>query len=401
MPAGRAENHAGSIRQLPSGHYGLQVMLGGQRHHVTGATKAEVREKRDALKARHRQQQLAPTRQDRQPVADYLRQWHALRRGTIEPSTWTRYGVEIAKRLVPTIGTRPLRALTADDVRTALQRMLEGHAPFTRAYAPRTVQYAYETLSLALKQAAQDGVVARNVAASVKPPKRPKTQARAFTADEVARLLAAATGDWRTLWLLALYSGLRLGELLGLAWTALDEEAGTVTVRQVLADDDEGGLSLRAYPKSAAGFRTVPLPAFVVEELRTHRQRQDAERAAASRWESAGDGLVFVSRFGTFLLRSNVARIFKQDCQAAGIAGRVHPHLCRHTFASHLLATRTPLPEVSYLLGHSSRSITLDVYGHFVHDGTGGGAADALTHAYRGAGRRSATNSTEQPQTGG
>jgi integrase len=248
MPAGRAENHAGSIRQLPSGHYGLQVMLGGQRHHVTGATKAEVREKRDALKERHRQQHLAHTRQDRQPVADYLRQWHALRRGTIEPSTWTRYGVEITKRLAPTIGGRPLRALTADDLRGALQQMLEGRAPFTRAYAPRTVQYAHETLSQALQQAVQDGVLARNVAASVKPPKLPKTQARAFNADEVTRLLAASGGDWHTLWLLALYSGLRLGELLGLAWTALDEEAGTVTVRQVLADDEEGGVSCVRQP---------------------------------------------------------------------------------------------------------------------------------------------------------
>jgi integrase len=386
MPAGRAENHAGSIRQLPSGHYGLQVMLGGQRHHVTGATKAEVREKRDALKERHRQQHLAHTRQDRQPVADYLRQWHALRRGTIEPSTWTRYGVEITKRLAPTIGGRPLRALTADDLRGALQQMLEGRAPFTRAYAPRTVQYAHETLSQALQQAVQDGVLARNVAASVKPPKLPKTQARAFNADEVTRLLAASGGDWHTLWLLALYSGLRLGELLGLAWTALDEEAGTVTVRQVLADDEEGGVSLRAYPKSAAGFRTVPLPAFVVEELRTHRQRQDAERAAASRWESAGDGLVFVSRFGTFLLRSNVARIFKQDCQQAGITGRVHPHLCRHTFASHLLARRTPLPEVSYLLGHRSAFITLQTYGHFLKDARRTDAADDLTDSYHSAG---------------
>ena len=164
--------------------------------------------------------------------------------------------------------------------------MLKGAPPLRRSVAPRTAAYAHETLYLALKQSATDGIVARNIAADVAPPKVPKTKARAFTAAEVERLLASCEGDWHTLWLLALYTGMRLGELLGLPWDALVQDVGDgtregeVTVRQVLAEGEHGGL-------------------------------------------------VFVSRFGTFLLRSNVIRAFKRECAAArpAIAGPVNPHL--------------------------------------------------------------------------
>ena len=237
--------------------------------------------------------------------------------------------------------------------------------------------------------------MARNIAADVAPPKVPKTKARAFTAAEVERLLASCEGGWHTLWLLALYTGMRLGELLGLPWDAIVEDVGDgtregeVTVRQVLAEGEDADLYLRGYTKSEAGFRTIRIPDFVAAELGRHRERQAAVRRAASRWEH--DGLVFVSRFGTFLLRSNVIRAFKRECADArpSIAGPVNPHLCRHTFASHLFAERRPITEISYVLGHSSRSVTLDIYGHFLST-EGQGTPSALARSYRGAGRRCA-----------
>lgn len=391
----RPPNHEGTPKKLPSGRYRIQISLDGRRHSVTGDTPTEARKARNELLKRQKEQRLSRERRDRWTVGAYLDWWLAAKKGTVEPSTYTRYVVEVKMRLKPTIGALRLGQLASGDLDGARRRMLAGEPPFTRSYAPRTVQYALETIHLALKRAAADGDVGRNVAEDVAGPKVVRGKAKPFGAAEVEQLLAQSSGDWRTMWLLALYSGLRMGELLGLPKSAIVVDAASgeasVTVAQVLAEDGEGGWYIRGYPKSAAGFRTVRVPAFVAAELRAHLERQAAEKAAASRWER--DDLVFVSRYGTVLLRSNVERLFKQHCDAAKITGKTNVHRCRHTFASHLFAEGRPVTEISYLLGHASRTVTLDVYGHMIPETPGSGAPSALVRSYRGAGDIGAASS--------
>jgi len=159
---------------------------------------------------------------------------------------------------------------------------------------------------------------------------------------------------------------------------------GAIAVRRVAVDNGEGGVLLRDYPKTAAGFRTVRIGRAVADALRAFLERRDARRlrlAAAGRgaaWEE--NDLVFASRHGTVRLRANVERVFKRHCRDAGV-GDGHPHLMRHTFASHLFKVGRPVTEISYLLGHSSRAVTMDVYGHFLEDGHVG-AAGALAASY-------------------
>jgi integrase len=245
------------------------------------------------------------------------------------------------------------------------------------------VEYVHVTLSQALGQATRDGLVGRNVAEAVDPPKVPRREMRALTPAEVDALLTTAEGDWRTLWMLALYTGIREGELLGLTWPDVDLERATVTVQRALVAGEDGvTLWVRPYPKSRAGIRIIPITAEVVAELRRHRARQVEERLRAAVWAET-DRCVFLTTRGTPLNPSHVSRTLKRDALVAGITGNVHVHVLRHSYASSLLAAGRPIPEVAYLLGHSSPAITLTVYSHFVR-GAGEDAATALRRFYAG-----------------
>lgn len=381
----------GHVRELAGGRVGTQLRLGrrpdGAPHRVwvTAATKTELRAAVDKAKREHAAGKRAAPALDRQPLAGYLRAWLDGRRGQIEASTRARYDVELRKRLVPALGHVRLRDLQPQPIREAMAAAWRGTAPFDRPVAPRTANYALDTLRLALAQAVDDGLLAGNPAERVRALKEAPRLARAFAAADVAALLAAAEPPWRPLWLVAVHTGLRLGELLGLAWDAIDEDCGdgsgqgAVRVLQVLADGEDGLPYLRPYPKRAASFRTVRVHQTVVKALADHKAEQERVRRRASRWESSG--LVFVSRYGTPLLRSNVVHRFKADCAAAGISGAAHPHLARHTFASSLFAERRPVTEISHLLGHSSPAVTLKAYAHFAQDDLAA-APEALARRY-------------------
>jgi integrase len=335
--------------RLGRGKDGSYVRVG-----VTGTSEADVRQKRNELLVRHRQAMTPAPVAGRQPTATFLRAWLSGKRGTVEPKTWVRYRLAVEQHLVPLIGRTALGQLDADDVRRAYAAI--GAPP--KSLHPRTVRQAHAVLHQALKQAVDDGLLARNVAAAVRPPKVPPSGVRALHPDEVSRFLASSSGDWKCLWVVGLHTGLRLGELLGLARADVAWErpggGGTVTVARVQAEDEESRPYLRTYPKSKSGVRVIPVGPAVTAALREHRERQGKERVGAQRWEEADD-LIFLSRYGTMLLKSNVVRIFKRDAARASVPGPVSPHDLRHTFASSLLAAGRPVPEVAYLLGHAAR----------------------------------------------
>lgn len=379
-PTPRGRYGDGSWRQLPSGKWLLSFYAGRtpdgrpRKVSVSATTKREARDKRREAEQRAAAGTLPAARTRHRLVAEWLREWLEGKRGTVEASTWLSYRVCVERRLVPHLGGLRLAALEPADVRRALAALAGA------GLSPRSRELTRVALSQALGQAVRDGLLPRNVCAAVDPPKVPRREARALTAAEISRLLAYATGDWRCLWLLALHTGMREGELLGLTWT--DVSGGVVTVQRALVDGDDGLPHLRDAPKSRAGIRRIPVSPVVAAALEAHRTRQDAERAVASRWPDTA-GLVFLSSRGTPLLRANVGRIFREHCAGARVARRPREglHLLRHTYASHLLAQGRPLPEVAYLLGHSNPGITLAIYAHFI-PGAGGEAPAALARAY-------------------
>ena len=332
------------------------------RRTVYGASEEQAWSRLDDLRRQANGGQLALAAAARDTVAALLARWLAGKRGTVAPASWQRYEECVRLRLVPALGHLRPAAMRPDHLRT-LYSALQGRV------APRTVRYTHVTVHQALAQAVEDGELARNVAAAVRPPKLEQPEQRALTPDEVRRLCAAAAGErLGGLWVVAVYTGARQGELLGLRWGDVDLAAATLTIRRTVARDDRRRPAL-ADPKTAASVRRIVLPRPAAAALVRHRALQDAERERAGpAWQA--NELVFCSELGTLLDASNVVkRPFRRVAERAGLPPETHPHTLRHTAATAMLVSGTPLPEVARILGHASPQVTATVYAHVLPGG--------------------------------
>jgi integrase len=222
-------------------------------------------------------------------------------------------------------------------------------------------------------------LIVRNPADAVKPPTPTPKEMRPLSATEARRLLEAARGDrLEALYVLALHTGMRQGELLALRWDDVDLDAGTLRVRRTLTR--HGGKIALGEPKTRKSRRTVRLTQRAVEALRSHRKRQLEEKLRADLYEDSG--LVFAGEGGSLINPSNLRnRSFARLLIRAELSDqRITFHDLRHTCAS-LLFQRNIHPKfVQELLGHASIAITLDTYSHML-PGMGGEAADAMREA--------------------
>jgi len=163
----------------------------------------------------------------------------------------------------PVLGKVKLKNLTPAHVRGLYREKLDA------GLSPRSVQYVHVTLHKALKQAIADGLIPRNATEAVKPPQVSREKMRPLTAEQVKVLFEAARGDrLEALYVLAVTTGLRQGELLGLKWDDIDLEVGTLQVRHTLTTA-KGGPVLSA-PKTKGSRRTVRLSQTALEALRSH-----------------------------------------------------------------------------------------------------------------------------------
>jgi integrase len=342
---GRAQRGKGegSIYQRKDGRWVAQVEAGrspGGRRLYARAVRATKDEALSALKSLHRDLDAGVVPDRVATVATYLDWWaDTVLPGTVAASTEEHYRRAIDLWIVPHIGTVRLYKLTVANVEQMLRELREaGKAPATQRMA-RTVLVA------ALGWAERDGLVARNVARLARGPKLGPRADDALTADEAAKVLAAAAGDrWEAIAVLALRLGLRQGEILNLRWADVDLDAGTLTVRQA---------------KTRAGERTVPLVGGTLDALRAHRKRQDAARDEAPFW--LDPTLVFATSHGTKFDQRNLRVWWKDLLKKAGVPYRRF-HATRHTAATLLLGADVPLEIVSAVLGHSGLAITSDVY---------------------------------------
>ena len=242
--------------------------------------------------------------------------------------------------------------------------------------SPRSVGYLRAVLRQALGQAERWGMVTRNVARLADPPRIPRHEVRPFSPEEARRFLDAIRGDrLEALYLVALGVGLRQGEILGLAWSDVDLEASTLTVRHALQRVDR--VLVLVEPKSATSRRIIALPALVRDALRAHRTRQRTERLlAGSRWHDDPRDVVFRTTVGTPMDGIAVTRRFQAVLRQAGLP-RQRFHDLRHACASLLLAQGVAPRVVMETLGHSQISLTLNTYSHVI-PALGRAAADQM-----------------------
>jgi len=277
-------------------------------------------------------------------------------RDTVRQRTYERYEQMVRVHIKPSLGRVKLKTLNAARVRGLYREKLDA------GLAARTVRYIHTTLNKALKDALADGLISRNVASAVRPPKLSMKEIRPLSPEQAGAFLVAARRDrFEALYVVAITAGLREGELLGLTWDNVDLESGTLSVRRTLSE----ARNERFFepPKNGKG-RSIRMTARATDALKRHKATQNGERLRlGALWQD--NDLVFPSRVGTPMNAKNLtARSFKRLLEQAGLPRTVRFHDLRHTCATLLLGKGVHPKIVQELLGHATISITLDTYSH-------------------------------------
>jgi integrase len=323
-----------------------------------GRTRADVaRRLAVALKA---QEDGLSAPSDKLTFAAFVKKWVAALPGTVSPRTAYGYDCLLQRHAVPVIGKIPLTKLRASDVIEVYKVRREKGA------APRSVLHLHRVLFLALKFAERWGDVPRNVAALVDAPKVPRTEMQSLSSEQARQLLRAAAGDrHEALLTLALATGMRSGEVLGLTWKHVDLEHGAVRVVAALQPTADG-LAL-SQPKTARSRRAIEIDPRVVIALRQHRAAQAmARRVAGDGWDAPIPDLVFTTPTGAPIDGRDLLRSWLRPLLARAGLPPIRFHDLRHSYASIALAEGVHPKVVQEALGHSTIAITLDLYSHTV-----------------------------------
>jgi integrase len=295
-------------------------------------------------------------------VGEFLDQWFEQTANGLTARTRERYRSIIDRHLKPALGHIALAKIRPLHLQAYYSAALSnGRTDGKGALSPATVLKAHHIIHRALRQAVRWQLIARNPADAVEPPRALRTEMRALDSTQTAALLAAAA-DTRLAMpiLLAVSTGMRRGELLGLRWGDVDLVAGTVAVRQTI-EETKAGLTFKG-PKTTKSRRVLPIGATTVAALKRHRAAQDELRLARGGHYHDAD-LVFCLPDGSPWSPSAFSLAFMRLLRQTELP-RIRFHDLRHTHASQLLAQGVHPKIVSERLGHANIGITLDTYSH-------------------------------------
>jgi integrase len=360
--AGKRGNGEGSVYRTKTGlwrgSYWVATSKGLKRRYVSGKSRQECSQK------------LTKAMADRDgglifdagtlTVGDYLERWLKDVEETVRRSTFEGYEYAVRPHIAPALGHIKLKDLTPAHLRSFYRDRLES------GRAPATVHKLHVVLHKALKAAVADGLIPRNVAAELKLPRITREEIDPLTEKQARLFLEAGRGDrLEALYVLALNTGMRQGELLALRWDDVDLERGVLRVRRTLTHAKKA--FVLGEPKTKNSRRTIRLTTHAVDALRAHLSHQFQEIEEMGSLYQPG-GLIFATKTGTIINPSNLRnRSFKPLLKRAGLP-TIRFHDLRHTCATLLLGRDVNAKVVSETLGHSSISITLDIYSHLLPD---------------------------------
>jgi integrase len=351
----RRGNGEGSIYQRKDGRWVASITTGkpGQRKYIYGKTRREVQERLKIALREQQQGMLVTTPQ--QTVEQFLTYWLDVRTQSVRIRTHERYRQFVRLHIIPIIGHIQLQKLTAQHI----QGM---YAELEKRLSPSTVNALHAMLHKALKDAVRWNVVARNVADSVDAPHRVYYEIKPLGKEQARVLLDAAKGDsLEALWILALTTGMRRGEIVALKWQDISLEQNMLQVRRIFTRAP-GRPFIESEPKTEKSRRSIALASVTVEALKQHRIRQlEARSQAGPDWKE--NDLVFCTAFGTPISPNWVLVRFKKLLQKAGLP-EIRFHDLRHSTATILLSMGMHPKIVQELLGHNRIQETMDTYSH-------------------------------------
>ncbi|MEX0753992.1 MAG: site-specific integrase [Actinomycetota bacterium] len=289
-------------------------------------------------------------------VAQYLDEWLEGARSTIRASTWQSYATHVRAHLKPAFGGKLLQQLRTAQVSAVYAKLLENRSA-------ATVRRIHATLHRALGDAVKSGLLSINPASTARLPKAERAEMSTWTLMELRTFLAATDGtDDSMLWTLLATTGLRRGEALGLRWRDVDLESAVAEIQQTIVTVNHHVEFSK--PKTNRGRRRIDLDPETVRRLRRYKAAQTEHRLKAGEaW--VDHDLVFTDALGAPQHPGNVSHRFVNAANAARVP-RIRLHDLRHTWATLALRAGAHPKVVSDRLGHSTVSITLDVYSHAV-----------------------------------
>lgn len=351
----------GTIKSRSPGSFRIRYSLGrdpltGKRKFgsktVRGTKEAAERELTRLLRTVDTGEHVAPSRIK---VGDWLEFWVNATKAEVSPKTHERYAEIVRCYLKPALGSIALQRLAPADIQRAYNN-------FDRNPSPRTRRHIHRILKSVLTRAVELQALPRNPADALnkRMPRVERKPINALTVEQSTRLLKAirhTTTYWPTL--IALATGMRRGEILALRWKNLDLGRGIVRVVESLEQTKAG---LRFKSTKADKPRAVPLPKFAIVELRNWK-RQQAENLLRLGVRQSPDGLVCAREDGEPKQPSSLTHEFAYLIGRVAVP-RVRFHDLRHSHATQLLAAGVHPKIVQERLGHSTITVTMDLYSH-------------------------------------
>ena len=356
--AHRGKNE-GSISKRENGTYRAQVTIeNGKRVSATFKTKTEaqkwIRDQSIKLERGFDFQGSKIT------MAEYLPQWLENSSTTLRNKTTLNYSRTMNRHIIPNLGKVALKDLT-------LAIVEKFYSSLTKAgVGARTVRICHNIVHKSLEKALRYGLVTYNASHGAALPRYVHAEMKILDIAQVSQfLIAAHESPYKALYYLAVTTGMRQGELFGLKWSDLQWSSGIIQVQRQAQRVDGQGWSFME-PKTKAGRRPVMLGESTLQVLREHHEMQEWQTAFAGKeWQE--NDLIVPNTVGAPGDPSNLRIDFNNTLARAGIP-KIRFHDLRHTAASMLLNHNVPLIVVSRMLGHSKVSITLDIYGHLIHE---------------------------------
>lgn len=360
---------SGSISRNPSGTYRAQVTIpsttGGKPRRETRSFKTKREADGWLRQGIHEVDAGLSAENHTITLGEYHQKWLVAKQMNVRIRTLDDYQRICRLYIVPYFGDKSLRSIKTTDV-NSFYAFLSG-----RGVGMPTVDYVHRVLRTIFSSAIREGIVNANPCMYASRPRvRKKRNVDVMSESDVTSFLELAdTTPYAVLFRTALVTGMRLGELLGLTWRDVDFVNGRITVnKQIPTRHVKGVPRVAGETKTESGNRILPVGAALLKDLRDHRTSQ-AEHIVfmGSAWKD--QNLVFPSSIGTPLQAGYPEKACKRIYAAIGLGSDFTFHNLRHTAASIMLKNGMSLIEVSKYLGHSSPSITAEIYAHVIPGG--------------------------------
>lgn len=290
-------------------------------------------------------------------LLDYM---NNVARHAMRPAGFINQMYKVNKHILPTLGQMKLKEIKPMHIQNFYGQKLD------EGFAPASIHSLHAIISKSLRQAKVWGLVQENAASSVSLPRIQKKQLKTWDLDEINKFLHAVskrTGQcekFYIVYVLAIHSGMRKGEILGLQWKDCDLETGYIRIQRTLSKTP--GKLFFQQPKTAQSIRTIKLPDFALQILNAHKIKQKAMRLRLGEAYQDLD-LVAANFDGGMITPSEVGHDFKKACEYAGVP-KIRFHDLRHTHATILLQLGENPKVVSERLGHGNITVTLGTYSH-------------------------------------